>query len=83
MTNTNTFRQFARQLYIDGLLNLPCVRKHLKEYTPLNDIDKVYFELLGHVVDTVKAAKSTHVKSRRIELKKLREDAPLESLNTK
>ena len=68
MTN-NKLKQFARQLYIDELLNLSLVRKFLKNYEAINETDKEYFELLGHVVDTVNAARLSKMKSRRTELK--------------
>jgi hypothetical protein len=82
MNNSNTLQRLARQLYIDDLLNLRTLKMLLKQHTPLNDADREYFELLGHVIETVNAAKTTHAKSRREELKKAKEKALFESLNT-
>lgn len=73
MHENKILRQFARQLYLDGLLDLRSVRKLIKENKPLNDIDVQYFELLGHVIHNVNAAKLTQAKSRRDELRKLKQ----------
>ena len=80
--NINVLRQFARQLYIDGVLDLRAVKKLIKEHAPVNELDKDYFELLGHVIDTVKIARDTNAKSKRAELKHLMEKALLERANT-
>ena len=65
-------KQFARQLYLDELLNLKLVNKFLKQYEAMNETDKEYFELLKHVADTVNTAKLTRMKSRRVELRLLK-----------
>ncbi len=70
--NSNKLKQFARQLYLDGLLNLTLVSKFIKNYEALNETDKEYFKLLKHVVDTVHTAKLTRMKSRRVELRLLK-----------
>jgi len=71
----NTLKQFARQLYLDGLLNLNLVRKFIKDYEALNETDKEYFVLLAHVIDTVNTARLTNAKSRRAELKLIKQGA--------